>query len=175
MSDYRKGLYDRYVSAFKSSDTGARPDGASDSYMRWARSKILPLLCDVDRNRPVLDLGCGFGLMLELLREDGFTAIEGLDISEEMVSLARGRDLAVSCGDVFEVLTNEQRTFGAIIALDFVEHFRKDELLEMMKLLRDRLDDAESEQGEHDRSRGEEHGRLDSRPVELHVPVSAVF
>jgi SAM-dependent methyltransferase len=44
--------------------------------------------CDVG---PILDAGCGTGLSGPYLRALGYQAIEGLDMSEEMLGLAAGR------------------------------------------------------------------------------------
>ena len=53
-----------------------------------------------DRDRPIIDLGCGTGLSGLALRDAGFTTIDGCDLSEEMLSRAREkgvyRELAVA-------------------------------------------------------------------------------
>jgi SAM-dependent methyltransferase len=41
-----------------------------------------------DRSLPVLDLGCGTGRVGERLRWHGFTAVDGIDISPEMLAMA---------------------------------------------------------------------------------------
>ncbi len=41
-----------------------------------------------DRDQPVLDIGCGTGAVGERLRQHGFNAIDGLDISPEMLAAA---------------------------------------------------------------------------------------
>ncbi len=44
-----------------------------------------------DRNAAVLDIGCGTGLAGQVLAGLGFTTIDGLDISPEMVQVAQDR------------------------------------------------------------------------------------
>jgi len=46
-----------------------------------------------DRSLPVLDLGCGTGRVGERLRRHGFTAVDGIDISNEMLAVATGKDV----------------------------------------------------------------------------------
>lgn len=42
-----------------------------------------------DRAAPILDVGCGTGLVGRALAQQGFTAIDGLDMSREMMGVAR--------------------------------------------------------------------------------------
>ena len=53
-------------------------------------ARIAELLAEqhVDRAAPVLDLGCGTGVVGAHLRAHGFTAIDGWDISPEMLDVA---------------------------------------------------------------------------------------
>jgi trans-aconitate methyltransferase len=44
-----------------------------------------------DREQPVLDLGCGTGAVGVHLRQHGFGAVDGLDISSEMLAVAAGK------------------------------------------------------------------------------------
>lgn len=43
----------------------------------------------VDQTAPILDFGCGTGLSGRALAESGFTAIDGSDLTEEMLARAR--------------------------------------------------------------------------------------
>ncbi|WP_350335538.1 class I SAM-dependent DNA methyltransferase [Coralliovum pocilloporae] len=45
------------------------------------------------RTRPVLDAGCGTGLVGRRLKELGFTSVDGLDYSSAMLAVARGHGL----------------------------------------------------------------------------------
>ena len=44
-----------------------------------------------DREQAVLDIGCGTGAVGERLRQHGFGAVDGLDISSEMLAVAAGK------------------------------------------------------------------------------------
>ena len=46
-----------------------------------------------DRSTPILDFGCGTGLSAEALISCGFSSIDGIDISSEMVEIARGKSI----------------------------------------------------------------------------------
>ncbi len=128
MDDFRIEPYRRCVSAFKSEQL-RRGDAPLRRLWRWFGAKYLPLIEPVDRQAAVLELGCGSGYMREYLQTRGFTRIEGVDISDEQVALARQCGLSARTADVWELLDNPAPTYGLIIAPDFLEHFAKDELL----------------------------------------------
>lgn len=71
---------------------------------------------------PILELGCGRGEFLELLREAGLDA-RGVDDNAEMVSACRERGLAVVEQDLFTYLKDvEEGSLGGIFAAQVVEH-----------------------------------------------------
>jgi SAM-dependent methyltransferase len=128
---FREQLYDRYVSTFK----GPSNEGQDLRWYRWAQHKFVPLLNDLPREARILDLGCGPGQMLHLLKDLGFTNVSGIDISAEQVRLAVARGLNATVGDVFEHLRESRLGFDAIIALDLVEHFDKSEQIPLFNAI----------------------------------------
>jgi 2-polyprenyl-3-methyl-5-hydroxy-6-metoxy-1,4-benzoquinol methylase len=139
LSDFRTELYKRYVSTFKGSDARL---SSSDlrSYFRWCQYKYLPLFEDLSKDVPILELGCGAGDMLEYLGRSGFSAAEGIDLSEEQVQIAKGRGLNARIADVFECLEAAPRRYRVILALDFLEHFSRDELMRLVPAIRAALE-----------------------------------
>lgn len=138
--DFRRTLYDRYVSTFKAHEESCSPD-ADKSYFAWSMRKYLPLVEDLATDAPVLDLGCGSGRFLAFLRAQGFTNLYGVDVSHEQVTLCRAKGFEVSHGDAFEYLRNSPLKFAAITLIDLVEHLTRAELLELFPLLKDALRD----------------------------------
>src|SRR4051794_21865052 len=77
---------------------------------------------------PVLDLACGRGEFLELLRDAGVDG-EGVDFDEGMVEQAVAAGLRVSFGDAVQHV--EQRptdSLQGIFSAHFVEHLQPDAL-----------------------------------------------
>ncbi|GAC1439614.1 MAG: hypothetical protein NVS3B26_03010 [Mycobacteriales bacterium] len=77
---------------------------------------------------PVLELACGRGEFLELLRDAG-VAGEGVDLDEGMVEAATALDLAVRHGDAITEL--EQRgdnSLRGVFSAHFAEHLQPDVL-----------------------------------------------
>lgn len=81
---------------------------------------------------PVLDLGCGRGDWLDLLREHGLVA-RGVDSNRVFLGMCAARGLDVIEGDVIEVLkTLPDSSFGAITGMHIAEHLPFDVLIRML-------------------------------------------
>ena len=77
----------------------------------------------------VLDVGCGRGEFLDLLRERGVTA-SGIELNQDMVEICRSRNLTVSEGDVISHLdTLPDDSLGGLFAAQVVEHLEPEYLL----------------------------------------------
>jgi len=122
---FRQDLYQRYVSTFKGSAQAAE---ASEP---WWDHKIMPLLRGVERDAPVLELGCGAGGLLAYLERRGFSHASGIDISAEQIALARERGVRAEVGDVNDVLRSRHGAYAAIVAVDVLEHLTRDELVQL--------------------------------------------
>jgi len=69
-----------------------------------------------------IDLGCGRGEWLEILKEEGFTPL-GIDQNEGMMQSCREHDMPVQQGDAIEFLVNLPRESQSIVsAFHVVEH-----------------------------------------------------
>ena len=63
---------------------------------------------------------------------NGFKNGRGIDVSKEQVDLAKQHGSDAIVADVFEYLKDKVNSFDVIIALDFIEHFHKEELLNLV-------------------------------------------
>jgi SAM-dependent methyltransferase len=81
----------------------------------------------------VLDVGCGRGEFLDLLRERGIRA-SGLDGNHEMVELCRARGLDVRQGDALHHLSSlPDASLGGLFAAQVVEHFPPEYLVRVLE------------------------------------------
>jgi SAM-dependent methyltransferase len=72
--------------------------------------------------RPILDLGCGRGEWLELLREQGLAA-KGIDLNEAMIAQCRERQLEVIHADAVEFLRGlPGSSQGGVTGFHIIEH-----------------------------------------------------
>ncbi len=70
----------------------------------------------------VLDIGCGRGEWLEILKEEEFIA-KGVDYNRVMIEQCNERGLEVTESDVIEYLRNQKaKSFGAVTGFHIVEH-----------------------------------------------------
>ena len=82
----------------------------------------------------VLDVGCGRGEFLNLLREQGIGG-RGLDINHEMVEICGNWGLEAHEGDVLAYLTGlPDGALGGLFAAQVVEHFEPDYLIRMLEV-----------------------------------------
>lgn len=86
-----------------------------------------------------LDLGCGDGMFMELLRERGIHAT-GVDLSQSAVDRCRRRGLTdVLCEDALVYLRSTERQFDGIFAAHLIEHLAPNVAVEFLRLCRERL------------------------------------
>ncbi len=96
-------------------------------------AELLPLL---EGHAPVLDLGCGRGELLALLRERGMEAT-GIEGDAALARSARRRGLRVVEGDVLEVLLRlGDGSAGAVTAIHLLEHLSIGRLLKVLAEVR---------------------------------------
>ena len=92
----------------------------TEEEIRERIAAYLPYLKDLPG--PVLDLGCGRGEALALLRDHGIAG-RGVDSSERMVQLCRDRGLEAEVGDLFAVLAGvAEGSLGGVISFHVIEH-----------------------------------------------------
>jgi O-antigen chain-terminating methyltransferase len=81
---------------------------------------------------PVLDVGCGRGEWLELLRDNGLIA-RGIDMNHVFLHRCREKGLDVIEGDAIAVLqTMQPASVGMITSMHLVEHLRLDRLIALL-------------------------------------------
>ena len=131
-SDYRKKLYEKYNLSYKI----YLSDFNSKSIISMWKSydyMYLPLISSYPKDTAILDLGCGRGYMLEYLKNHNYNNLKGIDISEEQIEFAHKKGFDVKVSDAIEYLENNVSKFKLIFALDFVEHFYKEELFPLFE------------------------------------------
>ena len=125
--------------------------GALDSYkyvgfeneFRGSREAITArlesYLTYFDGATDVLDVGCGRGEFLDLLKTRGISA-RGLDLNHEMVEVCRAAGHQVAEGDVVSYLESApDRSLGGLFAAQVVEHLEPGYLLRFLELAHHKL------------------------------------
>jgi O-antigen chain-terminating methyltransferase len=92
-----------------------------------------------ENKQPVVDLGCGRGEFLQLMREAGLGA-RGVDVDVDMVLLCqdRGFDVTLSDAEAFlEALPDD--SVGGIFAAQIIEHMAPDRVIGLVRLCQRKL------------------------------------
>jgi O-antigen chain-terminating methyltransferase len=98
------------------------------------RERQRPYLEDFRHAAPVLDIGCGRGEFLSLLREAGIEA-SGVDTDADMVAFARGEGLDVQRRDALAHLADlSDVSLGGIFCAHVVEHLEEEALVRLLAL-----------------------------------------
>jgi O-antigen chain-terminating methyltransferase len=89
--------------------------------------------------RDVLDVGCGRGEFLELLREAGIKG-KGVDVNLHMVLRCREKGLEVAQQDAFAYLeASPDESLGGIFASQVVEHLESNQMVRLIRLCYQKL------------------------------------
>ena len=87
----------------------------------------------------VLDIGCGRGEMLDVLREAGIQA-RGIDLHDESIALCQSKGLAAEKADLFAYLSGlADSSLGGVVCCQVVEHIPPERLPELVRLLHAKL------------------------------------
>jgi cyclopropane fatty-acyl-phospholipid synthase-like methyltransferase len=84
------------------------------------------------RDASMVDLACGSGWLLHFYQNQGYTNIQGVDLSAEQVELARSITPNVAQGDVMAFLESRSEHFDFISAFDLIEHLHKNEAVRFL-------------------------------------------
>jgi O-antigen chain-terminating methyltransferase len=98
------------------------------------RDRQRPYVDDFRDAGPVLDVGCGRGEFLSLLREAGVEA-RGIDADADMVAYAQGEGLDVEQADALAYLDGlDDGSLGGIFAAQVVEHLPPAALVRLLEV-----------------------------------------
>ena len=106
--------------------------------IRAEEKKLLDFLQSIDlsKEQRILDVGCGYGKNLILLRSRGFKVI-GVDINQEIIDA--NNETGVDCINEKQ-FKQETDLYGVIVMSHIIEHFPPSELVKFMDTYLDRLE-----------------------------------
>lgn len=130
--NYKNKFYKKYNSTHAGKDINNYNFKKNYIIFNSYFKKFLPK----DKNKKILDLGCGDGSFISWLNSINFKNIEGVDISQEQVELAKKNKIKnIVLLDAKEYLKNNINKFDMIFARDFLEHFTKKEVIVILNLI----------------------------------------
>ena len=132
MNKYRTRIYSHYVQAW---DANLVPRSLQDLENRGPTMRyVIDTFFPKNKSANILDLGCGHGTLLHFAQRAGYSNAHGIDVSSQQVELASHLGINnVKRGELMETLQSiEPGSLDAVIAFDVIEHFTKDELIDLV-------------------------------------------
>ncbi|CAI8255861.1 MAG: Ubiquinone biosynthesis O-methyltransferase [Bacteroidetes bacterium MED-G17] len=159
--NYRETLYKNYFKNHLGKRSGEEYKNQFEEEKRQFLRDLESISSSLNRSGKYFDAGCGTGSLLSVLSDLGFKNLSGMDISKEQVDVAKSFNIAyVEEGDVLSFLQSTEQTFDGIFSMDFVEHLTKDELINYLLTVKNKLKD---------------NGFLICRTPNADAPVSSIY
>jgi SAM-dependent methyltransferase len=132
LEEVRAATYFRYGRDFQ--DAGESFDIIAAA--RWGKAYRYYLRgwMPQDPNSAIAELACGTGKLLYFFRQLGYANLHGVDISLDQIERAREVVPNVALGNALNWLGDRAGAFDLVVALDLIEHFRRDEALRFLDL-----------------------------------------
>lgn len=127
-------LYKKYASIM-SVDNSLKKTNYDELYFKkYYLKKISP-----NKNIEILEIACGNGKYLEILKKLGYKNTLGIDLSEEQIEIAKKKSLNVKCISAVDFLKQNKKKYDVILLIDIFEHLSLDDSIEVIKLIYDQL------------------------------------
>lgn len=91
------------------------------------------------KNASVLVLSCGPGYFMNLLKQEGYTDVFGIDSDPEKIKYAMEKGLNCEVDGAFSFLEKNENSFDAIIAEQEINHLTKEEIIQFLELCKTNL------------------------------------
>jgi len=110
------------------------PDGnVPEGYLgpTWRSELLAELLADIPKHARILEIGCNVGRNLAHLADQGYSRLEGIEISPHAVDLLRASypqlaDSKVHLGAVEEVMPRLSESYDVVFTMAVLEHIHPD-------------------------------------------------
>ena len=99
------------------------------NHIKQLRTKYLKYF---SKETQIIDVGCGDGTFIRLLKENNYSVI-GIDSDSSCVQQCRNENLSVFKEDAISFLQKNKKQFGGIICSHLIEHFTQDQLNTFIK------------------------------------------
>lgn len=135
MSDYRDTFFAAYASTHTVPRKGSLTAAKLEARARQWEAQLAEFL-PPSTDDPILDGGCGDGAVLWWIQRRGYSRAEGVEVSGEQVAIAQaaGVQNVHLCHLRDFLLAANSGTYALIILRNVLEHFRKEEVIELLQL-----------------------------------------
>jgi 2-polyprenyl-3-methyl-5-hydroxy-6-metoxy-1,4-benzoquinol methylase len=129
LKEHRSHLLDGFYSEFERRFRGEREE------IKRRLEVYVPIIRDaaaVTKRAPLLDIGCGRGELLEVMRDNGLAA-SGIDINAIQVEECRSLGLVAQEGEALARLRgSSEASLGAVTGMHLIEHLLYEDLIALL-------------------------------------------
>jgi len=137
--NYKQKFYERYVSTHITHREGEVTLEVFRQRAVYFQKKWRSLFPQ-NTNSSILDIGCGNGSLIWWLQSVGYSQAEGIDISTEQVAEAHRLGVQnIYVADLKNFVSDKHNHYDVLILRDVLEHFSKEEILDILALCLDAL------------------------------------
>jgi SAM-dependent methyltransferase len=117
--------FDEHARSYEAVHAGnLAPSGEAPAYFASYKQRVVERILGPRHSRPVLDYGCGIGMLTALLARS-FPAVDGYDPSRESLELARARVPAARFFDRADALPSAH--YGGVVLANVLHHVAPEE------------------------------------------------
>ncbi len=135
---YRDYIYGNYTDTLEKSLISKNQKKERELIYKYFKKNYLPYF-PKNKDCRILDMGCGFGEYLRAVKRCGYNNILGVDTSVSIVEYNRKQGIKCIHSDAKSFLEHNKNSYDVVLFNDVIEHFKKEELFEVLELLREAL------------------------------------
>lgn len=132
---YRDYIYGNYADSLQYNLISKNLKKEREMIYKYFRKNYLPFF-PKNKNCRILDMGCGFGGYLWAMKKCGYNNVVGIDTSDSVVEFNRKQGMHAIHSDMKSFLQNKKNFCDVILLNDVIEHLTKEELFEILGLLK---------------------------------------
>lgn len=111
-----------------------------DQYKGFRLPAYFKAILPKDPQSRILEIGCGYGQILQGLKKAGYANLQGFEVSDEAIRYCASAGIAVTKSeDLIETCRASRIKFDFIIMSHVLEHFKKDAIIATLASVRQHL------------------------------------
>jgi len=132
--NFKKEIYKSW--ATKLPNTFPYPTKEEIKKQSASYNEIIKNYLPKEKNKTILDLGCGYGFFINSCIEKNYKNIYGVEIIPDFIFVAKKifNINSIIESDIISFLKSDKK-YDIITAFDVLEHFKKEEILEILSLI----------------------------------------
>jgi len=123
VSQDRYDSYYAYLSKYSDLRTSSGAGKSAEDTQRLRDTATTIAAFEANKGVRLIDLGCGSGGLLDVLKAQGFTDLTGMDPSAECAAVVTGRGHGCQVGSLTQPLASSD-VYGALVLSHVLEHIR---------------------------------------------------